>query len=257
MDEELRPQSNEWESSLQESIAEYLGSLPNKIQSLQGGQTTIDESGQLINARIKKLRRAEQSLRMLPSNLAANFNGRQILEELWRLEFAQRLGARQASILASLEDALPNEDVLLRNTFQQLAVLHASLSGTESVVPKPVRRVVAEGNDKISLLSNPLVNAEVRFKNLGKTLDRVWIVVDYDANLLEVDSVSETNFIMPRLCPACSRSRPSRLSNNWFPHCLRETRNKLPTQERDSMKYAKIKPIPSDHCRPIYLLPER
>jgi hypothetical protein len=71
-----------------------------------------------------------------------------------------------------------------------LAFLANALSGSQQNVTRQSSRLHIRGTSSISLLAEPQASGEVILHNVGKSINNVWLLLDYDPSVLEVQGPS-------------------------------------------------------------------
>lgn len=150
---------------------------------------------------LTKLRRAEQSLRLLsPVDLHA-VDCKPLLSKLWRMEFLLCVENKRELGRRSLQDALPRETIFHRIALERLAVAASALSGGSPASPLPPPRLVTTGTSNVSLIVETLASGEIVWRNVGKPITNAWILVEYDPDLLEVQGPTGIQYYQSSTIP--------------------------------------------------------
>jgi hypothetical protein len=150
---------------------------------------------------LNRLRLADQSLRLLSPVDSHDFNGKLLQEKLWRIELWQCVQSKQRITQKCFQDALPQEVAFLRNATERMSLAANALNGAQQVFPRQVSRLNVRGTSSVSLTAEPQSAGEIVFKNVGKSINKAWVLVDFDPDLLELQGPSGVQFYPVRTLP--------------------------------------------------------
>ena len=166
------------------------------VEEIDGSSTNDTASSQLT-----RLRLADQSLRMLSPLDSHDFNGKLLEDKLWRIEFFHCVQSKQRITQKCFHDALPQEVPFLRNATERMSLAANALNGVQQVYPRQGSRLNVRGTSSVSLTAEPQSTGEIVFKNVGKAINKAWVLVDFDPDLLELQGPSGVQFYPVRSIP--------------------------------------------------------
>jgi hypothetical protein len=178
-------------------LAQFYRGLPTRIQAIADqprASPTVAGAEPGLEQRLVRLRQAELGLRLLNPNDAAVFDGKAVMTELCRLELLECMRTKLGTLSDSLADALPQEVAFIRGAYSRVTQVASALSGIDETSVLPMPRVAVQGPAAISLMSEPQVTTEITWTNLGTELGPLWLIVEFDEALFEVEGLSDIAF---------------------------------------------------------------
>ncbi|MCC6507995.1 MAG: hypothetical protein IT423_02735, partial [Pirellulaceae bacterium] len=185
-----------------QSVSLTNGTLPGQIQQL------IKQFNRSLPSRYQSLQRADLLVRLLKADDASRFDARGLESELVQAGLLLTLQARSQLLSQSFPDALPEELPWLRSEQARVAQLASHVS---DLLPAPApmatlaeefsSHVVSTGTRSLSLIADPTAEAEVLWRNVGSHLQSVWLLIDYDEEVIEVDNAGSAKFYRAALLP--------------------------------------------------------
>jgi hypothetical protein len=176
-------------------IETFYQNLPSRIRAAITEQADAKpRDSDSLKTRLKRLRIADHCTRLMHAENANNLDSKSSIGKLWSLEFSLCLRSKKNLVREMLRDAVPEEVPFIRNAIDRFAFIESELSGISSGIAEATDqqtvRLQSRGTTSLSLISDPTVIGEIVWKNLGKPISNAWLLVDYDSELLEVESTS-------------------------------------------------------------------
>ena len=176
-------------------IETFYQNLPDRILATIAEQADANPRvSDSLKTRLSRLRIADHCTRLMHAENASDIDSKASIGKLWSLEFSLCLRSKKNLVREMLRDAVPEEVPFLRNAIDRLAFIESELSGILSGIAEATDqqtvRLQSRGTTSLSLISDPTVTGEIVWKNLGKPISNAWLLVDYDSELLEVESTS-------------------------------------------------------------------
>jgi Carboxypeptidase regulatory-like domain len=169
-----------------EDVDQFYSNLGDEVVKSYSGLQTSTSASDLV-PQLRTLRHADRALRLLPTLNSQLIDGQPVESRLWELEVLQSILRKQDVTQHRLKDALPQEVPFLNSARERLAFLANALSRTQLNPVQQPSRLAIRGTSTISLLTETEASGEVILQNVGKPLNKVWVLLDYDSSALEFE----------------------------------------------------------------------
>ncbi len=166
-------------------IDRYYHSLSDEVLKTFDGleSSTTDKD---LKAQLRALRLADQSLRLIPTLDSRWIDAKPMESRLWELEVLQTILQKLNVTQKGFEDCLPQETSFLTNASERLAFLASTLSHMQLNSVQQTSRLSIRGTTALSLMTEPQASGDIILQNVGKAISNVWVLVDYDPNVIEL-----------------------------------------------------------------------
>jgi hypothetical protein len=241
-------------------IETFYQNLPDRILATIAEQADANPRvSDSLKTRLSRLRIADHCTRLMHAENASDIDSKASIGKLWSLEFSLCLRSKKNLVREMLRDAVPEEVPFLRNAIDRLAFIESELSGILSGIAEATDqqtvRLQSRGTTSLSLISDPTVTGEIGWKNLGKPISNAWLLVDYDSELLEVESTSGQALTRVGLLPQLFDEGVRNAEQQWIAAQASASEGKeidaeiaIAQQRLDSIRSSQqypVQPIPS------------